>query len=917
MYFMSCFHRTFIATSIVLLGILCSGSIGQAAPPIPGTYDPETMIFYESGLPVPVEQTTPAPMRPKGTLRGTWRFPVVFIHASDVAPTIPVGTWSEQLFTIGTYTTGSMRDFYREASYGQFDIDGTVKGWFTAAYPYEHYHQNNYGFGGGAAELAREAAIAAEADGMDWSQFDNDGDGDVDGLVVIHQGIGGEGGSPQSIWSHVSAFEELEFDGVTISRYSIQPELRAGSMMETIGTICHEHGHVLGLPDEYDTEYTSKPTPVGKWCLMAEGSSLGNPYGSKPAHPCSVCKETLGWITPTVISSDGVYNIDAIQTHQSNSSYKLIINNDPKEFFLIENRWVNHTLNFDHLPARFLGGLLIYHVDRNMNGSNSGNAAHWFCTIEDAKLSTSGDLADAGFGLDLGYTSFDWNTNPNSDGYNLPSNVAVFNVSNRGETMSFSAFMNPTIIVDKYTVYPLGNNTFDVEVSLKNVASKDASNVVGTLTTVNPNVTIDSGSSNFGLVAKNGGTNTNASNLFRYHTTGTESTIEPFALTATSGTYTSDALALPIPVNPNRILIVDDDATRKGVAQTIEVFFEEALDQIPISYNTWEVLSLGYPSAEIMTLYDLVIWEDGKESANAPTGAVLEELKDFLDMGGDLLMSSHEFIYSQYSYASGSDYKDFEPGSFCYDYLKVAGVEQDEYFFDATGTAGGILNGMSFTFTDPFSTASRFLWWPDEYTIQPSAIPIMQAGLHDCDNPALPADSGCEEDTADDVLTNGVCGHLYQGEYRLCYLSVPLHGITTDAGNPNNRQQLMSRILNWFGISTNAPGVDIDLNQPIFHAGDNLKLTVKSWNPGPAVTPDMYILLETYGMFFFWPTWQQTLDFETRNLPTGYRNYEVIFEFPWPSGAGSGSNTRFWAAFVDASAVALLGNYDFCPISWE
>lgn len=914
---MLCFHRSSIAVLALLLSIVCSSNIGQAAPPIPGTYNPETMTFYETGLPVPIFAESPAPLRSREMYRGTWKFPVVFIHAADVAPIIPVATWSEQLFTIGTYPTGSMRDYYRESSYGMFDIDGTPKGWYQAAQNYAYYHENNYGFGGGAAELAREAAIAAEADGMDWSQFDNDGDGFVDGLVVIHQGIGGEGGSPQSIWSHVSSFETLEFDGVKISRYSIQPELRAGGQMETIGTICHEHGHVLGLPDEYDIDYTSKPTPVGKWCIMAEGSSIGNPYGCKPAHFCSVCKESLGWITPTEITADGVYNISSIQTHQTNSSYKLVVNNDPKEFFLIENRFVDHTLVFDHLPARFLGGLLIYHVDRNLNGSNSGNAAHWFCTIEDAKLSTSGDLADAGFGADLGYTSFDWNTNPSSDGYNLPSNIAVFNVSNRGETMSFSAVLYPTITVNSYTVYPQGNNIFDVEVSLKNIAGKDASSVTGTLTTVNPNVVIDTGTSSFGMITKNGGVNSNQSNRFRYHTTGTDSTIEPFNLVATSGSYTSHNLSLPIPVNPNRILIVDDDATRKGVAQDIEVFYEEALDHIPITYNTWEVLTIGYPSAEIMSLYDLVIWEDGKESTNAPAGSVLTELTDFLDMGGDLLMSSHEFIYSQYKYPLENDHTPMTSGEFCYDYLKMSEAEQDEYFFEATGVPGSILDGMTFTFTDPFSTDSRFLWWPDEYTVYGAAQPIMLAGSHDCDNPALPADSGCTDDLAENLINNGVCAHLYQGEYRLCFMSVPLHGLSTDEGNPNNRQELMRRILTWFGISTTSPGVDIDLNQAMFHGGDALKLTVKSWNPGPPVTADMYILLESYGMYFFWPSWSQTPESQSRNLATGYRNYEIIFEFPWPSGVGAGTNTRFWAAFVDPSAVTLLGNYDFCPISWE
>ena len=72
---------------------------------------------------------------------------------------------------------------------------------------------------------------------------------------------------------------------VKVNKYTIQPELYGtGTSISTIGVFAHEFGHALGLPDLYDTDYTSEG--VGNWSLMAGGSwnySGGN-GGNRPAH---------------------------------------------------------------------------------------------------------------------------------------------------------------------------------------------------------------------------------------------------------------------------------------------------------------------------------------------------------------------------------------------------------------------------------------------------------------------------------------------------------------------------------------------------------------------------------------------------------------------------------------------------------
>lgn len=88
--------------------------------------------------------------------------------------------------SLGTYrhpecvsnVTGSIRDFYIENSYGQFDVISTVAGWYTASENFAYYSNNN-GFGSYPTNAQRlvEEAVAAADPSVDFSDYDNDGDG--------------------------------------------------------------------------------------------------------------------------------------------------------------------------------------------------------------------------------------------------------------------------------------------------------------------------------------------------------------------------------------------------------------------------------------------------------------------------------------------------------------------------------------------------------------------------------------------------------------------------------------------------------------------------------------------------------------------------------------------------------------------
>lgn len=280
--------------------------------------------------------------------------------------------------------TGSIRDFYIENSYGQFDVISTIAGWFTSINNFSYYSDNT----GANAYLLVEEAVAAADPYVDFSDYDNDGDGWVDALYVVHAGPGAEAlpvaVRDDYIWSHASGIETQIRDGVYVSSYSTEPE-NGG-----IGVFCHEFGHVIGLPDLYDYTYLS--SGVGEWCAMAGGSwghrDSADLRGSAPTHFSAWCKQELGWMDPVNLAHNQA-GLAIPPAEQSPVAYRLWDDGDStgSQYFLMENR---QNIGFDSgftrrqldygLPRGH--GLLIWHVDESVYGNN--NRTHKMVDLEES-----------------------------------------------------------------------------------------------------------------------------------------------------------------------------------------------------------------------------------------------------------------------------------------------------------------------------------------------------------------------------------------------------------------------------------------------------------------------------------------------------------------------------------------------------
>ncbi|MGQ9731748.1 MAG: M6 family metalloprotease domain-containing protein [Candidatus Zipacnadales bacterium] len=321
---------------------------------------------------------------------GTGYIPVLCINYSDTNTTYTTGDFQSLLFG----ASGSVSAFYAENSYGQYTVDSGpegIGGWYDASQTHDYYGANTAGSDSHAAELVIEAVKAADAAGFDFAPYDQDGDGYVDVVAVIHQGTGEDSsGDPDDIWPHRwdlnsaaaagdGTGEVTTSSGVKVNDYIIQSEQLPGGAIRTIGVFCHEYGHGLGLPDFYD--YTYQSQGLGQWSLMAFGS-WGGGDGSSPAHFDAWCKARLGWVMPTVATTT-IMNAQVPQVETNPVIFQVAAS--MTEYYLIENR---QQVGFDAaLPG---SGILIYHVDDTQTDNNHPwypghtTSGHYWVALEQA-----------------------------------------------------------------------------------------------------------------------------------------------------------------------------------------------------------------------------------------------------------------------------------------------------------------------------------------------------------------------------------------------------------------------------------------------------------------------------------------------------------------------------------------------------
>ena len=208
---------------------------------------------------------------------------------------------------------GSVSDYFHDQSYGQFQLTFDVVGPVEAAHDHAYYGQNiDWGaptgwFDKNVGELVEEACRGV-ANQVSFSDYDWDGDGEVEQVFLLYAGHGeNDYWSKDStvIWPHKASLmsdwdyeDGLLFQNVRINNYACSNEINRNGKLAGMGTFCHEFSHCLGLPDLYDTK--NGGTVVGSYDLMDQGSYNGSSWC--PAGYSSYERYACGWLTPVDVT---------------------------------------------------------------------------------------------------------------------------------------------------------------------------------------------------------------------------------------------------------------------------------------------------------------------------------------------------------------------------------------------------------------------------------------------------------------------------------------------------------------------------------------------------------------------------------------------------------------------------------------
>lgn len=322
----------------------------------------------------------------EGNVRGL----TILVEFQDVRTSVTQADVSDLLNAPNYNRNGnfcSAREYFRTVSTGKLDYSNDVVGPFRLSQNRSFYVNTL---------LVKEALDMAVASGVNLANYDSRREGIVDALNILYAGQTQYLGE---LWPH-NHFINLRYGAVSTNLYLLTSAGRSSADL-SIGTFCHENGHLLcRFPDMYDYGAVNregdgvKSAGIGSYCLMGSGNHLNS--GLTPAPVCAYLRDLVGWCDHEIVLNS------AAQVEAVHGDYNTVLKfrtSAPNEYFLVENR---AKFGLDtHLPA---SGLAVYHCD--ILGSNEFQQGtgqrHYQCALLQADGQT--DLehnVNQGDGLDL------------------------------------------------------------------------------------------------------------------------------------------------------------------------------------------------------------------------------------------------------------------------------------------------------------------------------------------------------------------------------------------------------------------------------------------------------------------------------------------------------------------------------------
>ena len=307
---------------------------------------------------------------------GTQSAVVIFANFADANAASPP-SWSSSIFDEAL--PGSFSHFYDTMSFGRIAVLGEVAPKsYASTSPSSAYLSEDPTERGQFGRFSLEVLRAADVD-IDFGRFDNDGqdglpnsgddDGFVDVVFIIVPSmpanfiLGPSTGFGELGWIVDYRTNDNAASGRPIRITNRQGTIQQGrNFHEAVGTMCHEFGHVLGLPDLFNIEYLGDrnvgpehdSAGIGFWGLMGWGA-LGWNGNDGPTSFSAWSRATLGW---TRVRDVQHVKEAVVLSPIGGGGPVLRVPLMNREHFLLEYR--NKEAYYDrNIPA---SGLLVWHV---------------------------------------------------------------------------------------------------------------------------------------------------------------------------------------------------------------------------------------------------------------------------------------------------------------------------------------------------------------------------------------------------------------------------------------------------------------------------------------------------------------------------------------------------------------------------
>ena len=201
--------------------------------------------------------------------------------------------------------TGSVSEYFRDQSFGMYNPSFRIVGPVHPSRSFSYYGHNR---DERVREMVREVCDSLmKKREIDLTRYTRNGqeNGNIDNLCIIYAGRGEnyDGADPGCIFPHSDIATNCNRIGSVTYACSCELFWDSDTIIDGIGTICHEFAHTLGLPDFYYSGTEDNNAAMGYWSLMDYGNYENQ--GFSPVGMTAFEKYSLGWMDIEEIKHSG------------------------------------------------------------------------------------------------------------------------------------------------------------------------------------------------------------------------------------------------------------------------------------------------------------------------------------------------------------------------------------------------------------------------------------------------------------------------------------------------------------------------------------------------------------------------------------------------------------------------------------